>query len=63
MPYVEFLPRPELAHLVRCVWNYAADATETEGRPERIVPDGNEFASLQDTRLPITNSLSDHPRA
>lgn len=41
MPYVEFLPRPELAHLVKCVWNYAAGTAETEGRPERIVPDGN----------------------
>ena len=41
MPYVEFLPRLELAHLIKCVWNYAADTTETEGRPERIVPDGN----------------------
>lgn len=41
MPYVEFFPRPELAHLVKCVWNYAADTTEIEGRPERIVPDGN----------------------
>lgn len=41
MPYVEFLPKPEIAHFVKCVWNYAADTSETEGRPERIVPDGN----------------------
>ncbi len=41
MPYVEFPPAPEVAHLVKCVWNYAAGASETEGRPERIVPDGN----------------------
>lgn len=41
MPYVEFLPRPDLAHIVKCVWNYESAANETEGRPERIVPDGN----------------------
>jgi AraC-like DNA-binding protein len=41
MPYVEFPPRPDLAHLVKCVWNYEASAEETAGRPERIVPDGN----------------------
>lgn len=41
MPYVEFFPKPEVAHLVKCVWNYSADTTEIEGRPERIVPDGN----------------------
>jgi len=41
VPYVEFLPKPEVAHFVKCVWNYAADANETEGRPERIVPDGS----------------------
>lgn len=41
MPYVEFAPRPDLAHIVKCIWNYEAPATETIGRPERIVPDGN----------------------
>lgn len=41
MPYVEFKPRPDLAHLVKCVWNYEAAAEETTERPERIVPDGN----------------------
>jgi AraC-like DNA-binding protein len=41
VPYVEFLPRPDLAHIVKCVWNYESAAGETEGRPERIVPDGN----------------------
>ena len=41
MPYVEFPPRPDLAHIVKCVWNYEAAADETWARPERIVPDGN----------------------
>lgn len=41
MPYVEFLPRPDLAHIVKCVWNYESAAGELDGRPERIVPDGN----------------------
>jgi len=41
MPYVEFPPDPSLAHLIKCVWNYEAGAAETDGRPERIVPDGN----------------------
>lgn len=41
MPYVEFPPRPDLAHIVKCVWNYEADASDTADRPERIVPDGN----------------------
>ncbi len=41
MPYIEVLPRPDLAHIVKCVWNYESAAGETEGRPERIVPDGN----------------------
>lgn len=41
MPYVEFPPRPELAHIVKCVWNYEAAPGEAIGRPDRIVPDGN----------------------
>jgi AraC-like DNA-binding protein len=41
VPYVEFLPRPDLAHIVKCVWNYESAADERGGRPERIVPDGN----------------------
>jgi len=41
VPYVEFLPKPEIAHFVKCVWNYAADSADAAGRPERIVPDGN----------------------
>lgn len=41
MPFIEFLPRPDLAHIVKCVWNYESTAGEREGRPERIVPDGN----------------------
>ena len=41
MPYVEFPPAPHVAHLIKCVWNYEASAHETDGRPERIVPDGN----------------------
>jgi len=41
MPYVEFPPAPRLAHLVKCVWIFEADANQTIGRPERIVPDGN----------------------
>ncbi|MBL9097264.1 MAG: AraC family transcriptional regulator [Alphaproteobacteria bacterium] len=41
MPYVEFKPRPDLAHIVKCVWNYDAAADDTAERPERIVPDGN----------------------
>lgn len=41
MPYIEFPPRPDLAHIVKCVWNYESAAAERDGRPERIVPDGN----------------------
>jgi hypothetical protein len=41
VPYVEFLPRSDVAHIVKCVWNYESAAGETDGRPERIVPDGN----------------------
>jgi AraC-like DNA-binding protein len=41
VPYVEFPPRPALAGLVKCVWNYEANAHETASRFERIVPDGN----------------------
>lgn len=41
MPYVEFPPRADLAHIIKCVWNYEAAADETSARPERIVPDGN----------------------
>jgi AraC-like DNA-binding protein len=41
VPYVEFLPDPSLAHLIKCVWNYEASTSERDGRPERIVPDGN----------------------
>jgi AraC-like DNA-binding protein len=41
VPYVEFLPRLDVAHIVKCVWNYESAVGETEGRPERIVPDGN----------------------
>lgn len=41
MPYIEFPPRPDLAHIVKCVWNYEAANDETSARPERIVPDGN----------------------
>ena len=41
MPYVEFHPAPQVAHLIKCVWNYEAGIDETDGRPERIVPDGN----------------------
>jgi hypothetical protein len=41
MPYVEFKPRSDLAHIVKCVWNYDATADETADRPDRIVPDGN----------------------
>ena len=41
MPYVEFQPRPDLAHIVKCVWSYEAAPGEAIGRPDRIVPDGN----------------------
>jgi AraC-like DNA-binding protein len=41
MPYVEFPPAPQLAHLVKCVWIFEAGEHEAIGRPERIVPDGN----------------------
>ena len=41
MSYVEFRPAPALAHLVKCVWVFEAEPSQTFGRPERIVPDGN----------------------
>src|SRR5689334_3691275 len=41
MPYVELAPDPSLAHVVKCVFAFHADAGETEGRPECIVPDGH----------------------
>jgi AraC-like DNA-binding protein len=41
MSYVEFRPAPVLAHLIKCVWVFEAEPSQTYGRPERIVPDGN----------------------
>lgn len=41
MPYIELSPDPSLAHLIKCVFAFHADADEKDGRPECIVPDGH----------------------
>jgi AraC-like DNA-binding protein len=41
MPYLEFRPAPQLAHIVKCFWTFDAEANVIAGRPERVVPDGN----------------------
>lgn len=41
MPYIEFSPAPQLAHIVKCLWTFESPAHDQIGRPERVVPDGN----------------------